>query len=443
MKHSILVFLALLTSMVVHGNVILDNAISNEIYLTRNMDSLIISNQSFINCRFVDCGLDDISLKDVSFNHCEFENSEYIRRVRINSVRLDNCELKDLSLYDSEVKNLYCENSTLTKFEFINCNVNRLIIKNCKTTSIKLQNSRLNEVIMIGGSFNDIEFIEVNGRNIEIGQTKCNRILFKSGSVSRIKLINIELAPTTQIKFVETIINFPRFSNNILPQIDLTRANIDFNTFQLLNDFDSDNGLFSLGQARSNYLEARDSYYLILKQFQNAGIKEGQRKLEYLINESYVKSLHNSISKFIYVIWNKHLRGYYGLEPLMVVATALKVWILFALIFFILGHFTNIGWALLIPLNIHGEAMNNIHPRFLNPKSWKVSSSYFYYCVLFSLQQLIIPGFSKSGLTFFRGIFFTSSLFIPIGIGKLISFIEYLFGLIIIFNFIQAFVRTL
>jgi hypothetical protein len=327
--------------------------------------------------------------------------------------------------------------------EFNNCVIEKLVVKNCTTASLKLKNSKISQLIIIGGSFDEIGFIEDIGDNIEIGQIKCKDLIFKSGNISKIKLINLELSELSQIKFIETKVSLPEFSNSNLPKIDLTRANIDFKSFQVLSDHESDIGIYSENQASRNYIEARDSYYLLNKQFQNAGLKESQRSMEYLMNEAYIKSLRPSISKNLYVIWNKHLRGNYGLDPFIVLLTAFKIWILFGVIYVFLGQFTNIGWALFLPLNIHGKPLNNTNPRFLNQNSTKLSVLYITYCFIFSLQQLLIPGFSSIGLSFFKGIGFSQKLLIPIGIGKLISFVQYILGLLLIFNFIQAFIRTL
>jgi hypothetical protein len=278
---------------------------------------------------------------------------------------------------------------------------------------------------------------------IEVSYTLCNNLFFKSGSISRLKLVNLDFIESSKISFVETKIHLPRFSNFDISKIDITRANIDFKTFQLLNDYESDIGIYSKNQAKRNYLEARDTYYLINKQFQNADLDDSQIELEFLMNEAYVKSLNHNFSNFFYIVWNKYFRGHYGLSPSVVILTALKIWILFGIIYIFIGQFTNVGWALFIPINIYGKPIENMQPRFLNQNKWKLSMSYVSYCFLFSMQQLLIPGFSNSGLSFFKGIGLSQKLLIPIGIGKLISFLEYILGLILIFNFIQAFIRTL
>ena len=346
-------------------------------------------------------------------------------------------------MYNSTINVAYFENSTIENLEFYDCHIYTLLIKNCITSSIKISYSNVQDIKIIGGSANNLEFVGDTSNLVEFGHIQCNQISFKAGRASKVKLININFTPSSQVRFIETEIHYPRISNSDASKIDFTRANFDFETFQLLNDYLCDIGQFSTTKSKSVYLEARDMYYLLNKQFQNAGINTAQRKFEFLMNEAYYKSKDKNFSTWLAIIWNKYFRGYYGLSPSIVIYTALAIWLIFGIVYIFIGQFTNVAWSLYLPLDINGKVISDVQPRFINQSTWKLSFSYIRYCFLFSIQQLLMPSFSNSGLTFVKGIGFSQKLLIPIGIGRFLSFVQYILGLLLLFNFIQAFIRTL
>jgi len=420
-----------------------DSTFLNSQYLSENLNKTEFINSSFINCNFIESNLDSSKWIDVDFRLCTIKNSEYVRNIFLKNFHFDNGYLIDFSIYKSRINRVYFENSSIGNLEFHNCQINTLIIKNCTTSSIKIRYSNVQNIKIIGGSIDNIEFINDSSDLVEIGHIQCNQVSFKAGSISKVKLINIKFNSSSQIKFIETKIHFPRICNSDMAKIDFTRANFNFETFQLLNDYKCDVKKFSSSKSKSIYLEARDMYYLLNRQFQNAGITETQIQFEILMNEAYYKSKNHNISTWFSILWNKYFRGHYGLSPKIVIYTALVIWLIFGMFYIFLGQFTNVAWSLYMPLDIHGKVITSVQPRFVIQSTWNISFSYIKYCLLFSIQQLLMPSFSNSSLTFFKGIGFSQKLLIPIGIGKVLSFIQYIIGLLLLFNFIQAFIRTL
>ncbi|OFX69182.1 MAG: hypothetical protein A2X14_01435 [Bacteroidetes bacterium GWD2_33_33] len=427
----------------INANSLVDTTFVDKQFVSVDFFNYKLSNAVLINCNMFESNFDSTNWDNINLRGCTFQNSEYIRDASFSDVHFINGLIKDFSLYNNQINRVYIEDAYIDEFELNDCNINTLVIKNCVSNNIKIRNSRLKNLKIIGGSIEHIEFVNDSIFELEIGHVKYTSILFKAGYALKVKLINTLSNSKSSLKFIETIIEYPRLCNIDISKVDFTRAIFDFNSFQLLDDYECDKGLYGNVIAKSKYLEARDTYYLIHKQFQEAGILHTQRKFEFLMHEAFVKTKNKSFSTCIYVLWNKYIRGYYGLSPMIVLYSASIVWLLFSFIYILLGQFTNVAWALYLPLNIHGVAVSNVHPRFLNQPLWKLSFSYMNHCMLFSLQQLLLPSFSRSGLSLFKGIGFSQKLLIPIGFGKMLSFIQYIIGLILLFNFVQAFIRVL
>jgi len=443
MKTLCLTLILIGSACTLYANSFTDTTFINKRFLALDFFNHEFNNVSFENCTITESNIDSTIWENIIMRGCFLLNSEYIRNTSFKDVLIVDGLIKDFSLYDNQLQNVYIEESQINSFELIDCHINQLIIRNSSSSKIRIQNSVIMDLKIIGGWVGQIEFINNTINQLELGYLNYDNIVFKAGDASHVKLINIISNDYSSVKFIETNISYPRFRNIDISRIDLTRANFDFKTFQLLDDYEADNSIYSPNKAKSIYLEARDTYYLIQMQFQNAGLKKTQLSFEFLMQEAYFKSKSNSLLSFISLIWEKYMRGHYGLSPLIVLFSAFIIWLVFSFIYILIGQITNVAWALYLPLNIHGNAINKVNPRFLNHPQWNLSLLYINYCMIFSLQQLLLPSFSRSGISKFRGIGFSQRLLIPIGIGKMLAFVQNALGIILLFNFVQAFIRVL
>ena len=412
------------------------------LYQNVSFNDTIVSDLSVSGCLFIECDFANSTWCNVDIEKSEFHNREYLREIQMHSLRIDNSEFQDIGFHSGtmdEVTLVGC--GMYSQVDFNKTSINGLYINDSKPgSSLVFKDCEINNLRIIGGEFESIEFINCNASFVEIGMLRCRELIFKQGYFHRLRMSDIDLVEDkTMAQFEGTELVLPQVFSDPKLRVDLTRATLNSDEFQLLIDLETDQE--TLGNPQLNYQKVRDTYYLLAQQFRAAGLKNLELRCEYLMREAEYKTMRPGVKKWAFRIWNVYFRGDYGLSPMKILLTAVILWILMSVVYLLLGR-TNIAWGLIIPTNVLNTPIDSLNPKVVNSPRL-LSLTYWIRCFSFSAQQLLMPGFTNAGLSYFRSVLFGSDVIVPIGIGRSLSVVQFIAGITLMFNFIQAFVRVI
>lgn len=377
-----------------------------------------------------------------SIERCRLEQKQYVKKVKLEKIRFDLCYFVDFSMHEADLNDVQINNSYIKRLEFTDSEIKNLAIRNSDIVEIIIKRSQVDDLKIIGGSVGKINIIDSNVESPEFAYFVFDDICIDGGLYSKAFVGDLRHNPHSKFQIKKARIEYPLFDDSIIKILDLTRSNIDIKNFKLLNEYHADNEEYGKTQCLYIYEEVRDIYYILSQLFYVDGLYEMQRHFEYRMYDAKYKSETSAIKKAQILLWDVFLRGDYGYSPFNVLIASSVVWFIFTSIYFFMGRL-KVGWALFVPLNILGNALADENPKFINANFKKNNVEYLLDCGTFSLHQLIYVGFKKYGMTTVNIFGFIPKHIVTIGIGVIIAMMEKAIGLLLIFNFIQAFLRTL
>jgi uncharacterized protein YjbI with pentapeptide repeats len=397
--------------------------------------------------RYIDQEFSCNTYRGYVYDNCYFENQTYQDSISFVGSRFINCHFKNISYQSSEIKSVKIDNSKIDYLEFSQCNISDLSINSSDIKQIIFKRCNISNFSLIGGNAADIIFIDCVSKDVDFAFIDFKKILFIDGELDRLKISNIYQQNKGDLKIIRTALNYPYIDASLVSSVDILRAEIDLSRFRLMNEVLADSRKYGDSKTSSMYKELRDIYYVLSKTFLDSGQKQKGFFFQFRMNECDRKANHSYIKRLGILFWDVFFRGNYGLSPYMVILTSIIVWFIFSILYYLIGKL-KIVWALYMLLDLQGKIIETdiVHifgQDTSDDKSTKFMNQYLFECMNFSFHQLMQVGFNKYGTSYIGHFGYTPKYIVPIGSGKAIVFIQRILGIVLIFNFIQAFIRIL
>lgn len=344
---------------------------------------------------------------------------------------------------------MWIKNSKLKNdFKIDNCIVHELVIDQTEFTNLSII------------SHNDtINKIRVQGATNSSGLSftgYVNEVFVEGGDIQHLDVSNI-LNTNATLTVFSTLLRNPNFVNKSAKNYSiLFNSSIENATFLadensiLKEELEWDDKNSSASQKtdrteiKKGYLVTKSVYSHLSKVFEN------EKKYD-LADYFYYRSkiCENEISsdytlkKWILGIWNEYFRGNYGTSYPKILLTSFYVTLFFSFLYITLGLF-KFSFGYYVNTKLFGDTLENQKPIILTWRKNKFGIVVFIgHCIIFSLNNMVLGGLNN----IFHLYNFTSMYLYPprrygsIGVGKYVSIIQSIVGLIMVFFFISAFVR--
>lgn len=380
----------------------------NEYSINKNLNNVLFSNDSINSISF-----DNNEITNLTFSNC-YINSLLITSSNINNLNIKNCKINSIEIISSPF-------NVLNIISPINDTINKILIKNCEESKNVFFDGNFNEIVFDGGQVDnlDITKIETEHTSLQIMGTKLLFANFYNNHSTNIEVFSNSLITPSSFKS-NFIVNEER-------ELLKTNSNKSYNTprVEIFNRFrfvEQSYEILSNKLAKSNN-----------KQLSNY-FKYKEHKIHNLLNQSYT---HNKFS----IVWNEYFRGNYGTKISPIIITFFVSWLIFAIIFIILGYLNFVFFYYKVT-NDEGVTGNTSY--FITfDKELKNFSQYLKHCIWFSLSQMV-AGSVINSLNFGR---FTTLYLTPprkyytVGLGVVLSIIQNIIGIILVFNFVSTFIN--
>lgn len=438
-----LLMLILLSSRLEAGNSFYENTHSKNVRILYEGSLRYFSDTILTALTFLESDFDNCTFINTTFDNCSLRYRGYISYVSADTLRFVNCDIPEVSFSFGKLKNLQFIDCEIGMLEFKDISqLENVNFRNCKITELRILKSSVEKLTLLLSECNRFILEDCESKSVSFSLTKSGQILLRRGNASEFNIRDIvDKGTTVSFEYIE--INKPNISPDFAGTINFKKA-IFPDDFVLMQDYQSDNGEFGTKVSRESYSDAIAIYSVIRNQFREIGIGRVERRMEYLLKAAERKSLSSFSNRFFTLIWDEQCRGYYGTSPMIVLRSAFWIWLMFAFTYFSLGKL-RIAWGASIEVSALGERINNINPQLFIHRANLSNWQYALACLSFSFDQLLIVGVRQG----FRVSHFTEQLmkvprrYIGVGFGRIISGIESIIGLIILFNFVQAFIRSL
>lgn len=411
-------------------------------YEAIDLSKSLITNTDYNSCSFVDVNFESTRIQNSTLQKCDIRNREYVHNLKLSDLLIVESEIQELSIangvlnevtfVDCDVKNLEISKSTLTKVTF----------RNCRIENLKIFRSNGEDFEIIGGYVGELLIENSQLTILDISRINFGSVFIKGGEIRRLKLKEL-IGSNSKLIMSECLIsNQPYFSADIFPFLDLSRVLFPKEGFMIDQEVEGDKRKLRKHK-NALYREARGIYTLLSQHFAEAKIDQYKAIVDYRTRLVERKMLESSLAQAIDFVWSDQLRGHYGSDPIIVLRSAIWIWLIFSFLYFFLG-IIHLCWGMELVVNSLGERFSSTEPKFILFKERKSIFSYYITCLTFSFDQLISLGFRAFEISAFgRSFRQIPKIYLPIGIGKNVAVLQNIIGLVLLFNFIQAFLRTL
>ena len=360
-----------------------------------------INNVVFNKCQIRNLSVSK-NLSNVIFKNCSFENIQ-VRNSNFNSVRFDNCRISDLTISSTVLKHFQINNSALpTKILITNC-------KDCYDVKLK-------------GVYDEIET--------------------RGGKISFLDVAMIDTFAT--LKIDGTQLSFPSFQNHVSTNVEIVKnLTIYAQSFSNLNNFglkeqllfeeiDTDNSYETArNEIKERFLSVEATYNKLSSKFNESNDKKYANYFKFKEHQFHSKLNQSELSQKFSVIWHEFIRGNYGTSVIPIAIAFITVWFAFGFLYFMLA-FLNIA-VISYKYSVNGQDKTyivSIGAKFSNILN-AISNCYY-----FSITEMFSGGITsniKLG-NFSNNYQSPPRTYIAIGVGRIISFIQNVLGIILIFR---------
>lgn len=399
------------------------------------------------------------TIKNKSFKNCNFSN-DFGNNLLENS-SFTNCNFEDVDEIRFDVKNI-------SNVIFDKCKFNILRINNCSTLNlILIKNCKINEIIIDQSTFENIQITSETDTIKKITIQECfnsNNLTF-SGNIKEINLEGgviryCDISKITNLDFkfnvYATYLKNPNFVNKrdknytILKSLNIDNAIFLPNTNSILKEeleWKKNNTNISANTKRSEikqgFVTSKSVYNFLSKTFE---INKQYKLADFFYYRSKVcetEISNTGLTKNILILFHEYFRGDYGTNFFKVLITFIIITFFFGFLYFAFGFF-KFTFGYFINTKLFGVNLDNQKPILLTYRRNRAGLLVFIkHCFIFSVNNMVLGGFSD-GFHLYN--FTTLYLFPPrkygsIGIGKFLSIIQSILGLLLVFFFLTAFLR--
>jgi uncharacterized protein YjbI with pentapeptide repeats len=395
------------------------------------------------NFLFLESEFDNSEFRRTTFSNCEFQYRQYISYVFADTLRFENCDIPEVSFSFGQFKGVVFVGCKINSIEFKDIALlTDIEFRDCKIGAIRFLRSNITNVSFHLSQCSRFTIEDCRSDNIKYSSTVSTQITLRRGFAKNLDVSDLKDAHSlVTLEYVE--LSTPKFSPEMAPSINLRKVLISSN-FKLMQDYQADCGLFGKNISREYYTDAAAIYAIIKSQFKEIGSGRIERRMDYLMKSAERKALASPILRIFTFLWDEQLRGYYGTSPMVVVRAAFWLWLIFSFGYFILGKL-RIAWGVSIEVSPLGETIEKAIPQVIVYRLGFGPWQYLMACLSFSIDQILVIGVRQG----FRISHFTEHLaniprrFFSIGFGRIVAGIENVVGVILLFNFVQAFLRSL
>ena len=414
------------------------------------------------SARLQDVSVDELVMKDCRFEDTVFQFSSYVHIKLIDQCRIRDCTVQELSLTGGQIVDLQIDNCYIVDLELSNMTVRDMEFRNCTIEHLRLVNCRVENLLLLGCGIGELQLIECDTDGIDLhGSYHAPDLVRRNGDnkyggrtqgtvgveVRRGRLDNLDVRKMqiegASVLLYEVQMEAPVFSAELVTDLDIRRLLWPPEGLIIGQEIEAEEGVLSQKLSKELLREARGVYTVLQRRYADAGMGREERFMAYRLGVVNSKLSNSKAKVVIDYLWNDLCRGRYGTNPWVVVRTACLVCMIFACVFFFLG-WMHIAWGLVVPESVTGQAGEGGVAYFIRGILREHVFQYYWICLTFSLNQLLFGATRMFDIMNPTKMFTLSpSRYKSIGIGQLISGLESLIGLVLLFNFIRAFVRTL
>ena len=367
----------------------------------------------------------EISLRNVSVQGSEVQSLALQGQLRESDV------VSDFRVASTRVQDLIIEGMHVRRLVFVDSDIKRLELRRCAIEGLEI----------VGGRVDQLNIKNCSTANLTVSRdSSFNRVEFNGWSIEWLDFGNLDFS-STKVRFSQTLLRYPRLPEQGLDRVDLRGLLLERN-FVLWQE------KWIRGRGKSSPLwnsqlrEASLTYFALSDGFQQIGRTDLSRQMYYRARVCQRDSSPDSFYKVLSGTWGEYFRGRYGTSWQIIVCTGFILWISYSLVFIVLG-LSRFAWSAEILRSPVGESSA---PRLslVTPYGDRTFGSYVVIAGIVSIEHLLIVGGNVFQITGFSDLIRpVSKQYIVIGIGRPIAISEAAFGLVLLVNFVRAFVATL
>jgi len=371
----------------------------------------LVRGASFEYVTFRNCGLSDLTLL----------GTEGSRRV-VGDVRLIDCDVQDLSIEAADV--------------------DRLVLERGHVGRLELRRSRVRHLEIVGAAVDELLVTDCETDVCVLSsQTRLGRCRITGGRLASLDLAGLQTDGQIELSRLELMA--AHITKTQSRQVDLAGAIGLGERFKLQQELDAASDRFGKATSRDLFADAEQCYHAIASRLMNDGLKDPALRMRYRAAVCHREGTTEGLDRAFSIVWGEYLRGQYGTSWLVVLQVALVVWAVFTALYWALG-WCRYCWAMEVTATADGVLWRSDRPRVVLPYGERSLVDYSLCAMVFSLENLLLIG----GRTFQFGavadlIKPTPKGLIGIGVGRILAFIEGVIGLVLIVNFLQAFIAAL
>jgi uncharacterized protein YjbI with pentapeptide repeats len=382
-------------------------------------------NYNFENVKFYDDTFTDMdfmkcNIQNVSFTNCSF------KEIRITNAR----NLNNLFFYNTRIEKIVIDQSTFKSIHISslgNDTISLVLIQNCNKSNGIIFSGNFKKIVLEGGQISDLDITNITNSDCFL-------------SVISTYLQNPNLFSTEskqpQVFFHASLEN---------TQFDISEESILSEELEIDNLSSRDSYSTDRTAINKKYMAVRTAYNHLTKVFNDQKNYDLSDYFEYRSKVCDRKITTSRFDSLVSWIFNEKMRGNYGTNSFVVLMTMLIILFLFSFLYFILGIYPfKFAFGFYLNTKLSGEIVEDERPVLITLRhSLNGFIDYATHCFLFSLNQMILGGISRG---FHIHDFSLWYLFPPrkygsIGIGRIISFVQNIIGLMMLFFFITAFLK--
>jgi hypothetical protein len=377
-----------------------------------------MTNVKFDKGVFPDMDFMKCKLKDVSFVNCSFKEIRITNAKTIENLLFDNTQFDKIVIDQSPFQSIQIFTSETDT-------VKSVLIQNCNNSDGIIFSGNFKEIILEGGQINNLDITDIRNSDCQItvistslvhpnlfsNETKQPSVFFNAS------LENAQFSPDNESILAEEF------------KIDELSTKESYSTERT--------------SIKKKYITVRTAYNHLSKIF---GDQKKYDMSDYFDFRSKVcdrKLKTTRFRGFLSYVFHEKMRGNYGTSSITVLKTMLDIFLFFTLVYFLLGFF-NYSFGFYINTKFSGEHLENEKPTLITLRhNITKLLSYIKHCFVFSLNQMILGGISRDFHIYDFSVWF---LFPPrkygaIGIGRYISLVQNIVGLMMLFFLITAFLK--
>jgi hypothetical protein len=380
-----------------------------------------------------------------------------IENISLNGVWLKGLKMADIDFLKGSIRQLRIENSTIEEIDFSNIDT---------LTSLEIINCKIDRLIFYETCFNGVKIISDTDTlgSVVIRNCKSSKdiffrglfkeILFEGGEVTHLDITQVQ-NDDCRFKAIATKLNEPNLysfetaSSSVFLNAEIANAMFELNKSSWLKEEKEVDKMNRSASYNTRREVINKRYSFVISGYMHLAKLFDEQKRYDVADYFYVRSKACErkaeprwYKRAFIKVFHEKMRGDYGTNLGKILWTFLLTVCVFTFVYWILAIF-KIGFGYYTCLRLDGSEIHDHRPIFISlNRNWSNGIEVLRSCFFLSMNQLLLGSLTKD---FVKDILVFASMppkkYSVIGIGRLMSVLQYLLGIILLCFLISSFLH--